>query len=605
MLAVTIKLLHGDANTIIRENPSLLQDVPITSRLGFPDVVFPGDTRNEVYIKLWSGDFFSATTPGTTTSRGIIGRVPSFAGALSTARNVQVSVEVRHRNGATLENVISPGSGEPTMTVFHSMVFYRNNNPTFGELIKLLIPVDIMPFCHLFITFRHRNTKERGSVSSRTTETLERPFAFAYLPLFPDSRAFLHDGSHTLVLYKAERFHSITPDMYYGAPAFLSPGHPVENIHIPAHLTKTAIPSPDSLIIRSFLCSTRITQNPELLGLLHWEQLPDKQELCNILGRFTFVGEVEIVKFLRDIFDSLFSILVSKVNEAGDMDDLIFNALITVLGIVQDRRFTNFQPVLDVYIDKHFTCAAAASHIIRCLNRLLADPTGADTATPLRNALKVWHYVFRFVIRSRELQRVKESIVGSGVTSEHFEQTFKKELSAHLIEVNKLMATSRPESVIGTQTLAIQHFASILPDLSRIFSTLELVTVVTHFSNAMPYPKGKLVIWKLIMYLQIVKGFLFDNAQSRALLVESVVSWIKPYFGAYDEHAHVQPGDIETLKDGSRISWLESTRICVTIIALMLDRLQQSLIDPVTISDRKLHRQEHDNVEYVLSLMPR
>jgi dedicator of cytokinesis protein 3 len=46
MIAVTIKLLYGDAPTIIRENPSLLQDVPLTSRLGFPDVVFPGAAWN-------------------------------------------------------------------------------------------------------------------------------------------------------------------------------------------------------------------------------------------------------------------------------------------------------------------------------------------------------------------------------------------------------------------------------------------------------------------------------------------------------------------------------------------------------------------------------
>ena len=605
MLAVTIKLFHGDAPTIVKENPSLLQDAPITSRLGFPDVVFPGDTRNEVYIKLWSGEFFSGNTGAATTPRGLIGRVPSFAGALSGGRNVQVSIEVRHRNGGVLENVISPGSGEPPMTVFHSMVFYRNNNPTFGELIKLLIPAELMQFCHLFFTFRHRNPKEGGRPSTSGGDPLERPFAYAYLPLFPDSRAFLQDGPHTLVLYKADKLSSIPPDMYYGAPAFLGPSQRPEAIPVPGHLAKTAIPGPDSLIIRSFLCSTKITQNPELLGLLNWEQLADKAELATILSKFTFVGEVEIVKFLRDIFDSLFAVLVSKVNESGEMDDLIFNALVTVLGIVQDRRFTNFQPVLDVYIDQHFTCAQAASRIIRSMNRLLADPTGSASASPLRNTLKVWHYVFRFIIRARELQRVKEASVGGGATSEHFEQMFKKELQGHLHEVNKLMATTRPESIIGTQTLAIQHFASILSDLAKVFSTVELVSVATHFSNAMPVPKGKLIVWKLIMYLQIVKGFLFENNHSRSLLVEAVVGWIKPYFGAYDEHAHVLPSDLETARDNSRIAWLESTRLCVTIVAVMLAQLQQSLINPVILGDRKLHRQEHDNVEYVLSLMPR
>lgn len=531
-----------------------------------------------------------------------------------------MSVEVRHRNGAVLENVISSGSGEPPMTIFHSMVFQKNNSPTFGELIKLVIPPDVIINCHLFFTFRHRNAKEPRSTGPSATsfatgapgglrsasEPTERPFAYAYLPLFPDTHAFLPDGPHTLVLYKADKLQNVTPDMYYGAPAlFHNASQTPETIPVPQHLAKTAIPSPDKLAIRSFLCSTQITQNFELLGLLNWETLPDKNELRTILTKFTFVGEVEIVKFLRDIFDSLFAVLISKVNEQGDMDDLIFSALIKMLGIIQDRRFTNFQPVLDVYIDQHFTCAPAASRLIRSMNRLLQDPTGAETASPLRNALKVWHYVFRFVIRARELQRVKEANVGSGATSEHFEQTFKKEVMGHLAEVNKLMSTTKPESIIGSQTLAIQHFASILPDLAKVISPVELVTAATQFSNAMPFPKGKLIVWKLIMYIQLVKSFLFENPQSRALLVEAVVSWIKPYFGFYDEYAQVSASDLETARDASRIAWLETTRLCITVIAAMLTQLQQSLISPTTLADPKSRRQEYDNVEYVLSLMPR
>src|SRR5882672_10200707 len=57
MIAVSVKIFHGNAQTIVKENTSLLLDAPLTLRLGFPDVVFPGDDRNELYIKLWSGDF--------------------------------------------------------------------------------------------------------------------------------------------------------------------------------------------------------------------------------------------------------------------------------------------------------------------------------------------------------------------------------------------------------------------------------------------------------------------------------------------------------------------------------------------------------------------
>jgi dedicator of cytokinesis protein 3 len=47
-IAVGVKIFHGEAETIIKENPSICQDAALTARLGFPDVVFPNDSRNEV-----------------------------------------------------------------------------------------------------------------------------------------------------------------------------------------------------------------------------------------------------------------------------------------------------------------------------------------------------------------------------------------------------------------------------------------------------------------------------------------------------------------------------------------------------------------------------
>ena len=188
-IAVVVKAFRGDAETIVKENPSLLQDIPMTLRLGFPDVVFPGDTRNELYVKLWSGDFFYAPGGGSRILRSVPGSC-----------NVQVSVEVRTRAGAVVENVISQGNGEPPVTRYHSMVFLHNNSPTYGELVKFVISPDLMQQCHLFFTFRHRNPKDKSDPS-----TPDKPFAYAYLPLFPDGRAFHSDGSHTLALYRADK----------------------------------------------------------------------------------------------------------------------------------------------------------------------------------------------------------------------------------------------------------------------------------------------------------------------------------------------------------------------------------------------------------------
>ena len=169
-----------------------------------------------------------------------------------------------------------------------------------------------------------------------------------------------------------------------------------------------------------------------------------------------------------------------------------------------------------------------------------------------------------------------------------------------------MMATTTPASIIGTQTIALQHFSSILPELSKVFNTVELVTIVTQFANAVVTNKGKIVIWKLIMYLQVVKSFLFDNPQSRALLVENVVFWLKPLFGRYDEYVQTQPGDSESAREQARVQWLECIRLSVTVVAVMLDKCLQQLVNPEVIADRNLLKQEQDNIEYyLLTLIPR
>ena len=591
-LAVSIKTFRGDAQTIVRENSSFLDDIPHTLRLGFPDVVFPGDQRNELYIKLWCGNFGASNS---SSGRRGLGRPPNG--------NVQITTEVKDSTGRTVENVISQGSGEPPMSQFHSMVFHRNSEPTFGELIKIMLPPgDQVPNWHLFFTFRNRSGREKSKVN---LDVVDRPFAFAFQPLFPDASTFIEDGSHTLVLYRADKLNQLLPDIYLTSPSTLNVGVKADQPTIPPEMQKLVTPLRDTLTIGSSLCSTKFTQNPILFGLLHWEDASDKETLSTLLTRFTFVGEGEIVKFLRDIFQALFSILISQNNQSGEMDLLVFNGLVTVLGIVQDRRFSNFQPVLEVYIEKHFDCAATASHMIHSMNRLFANPTSEDTAPNLRAALKVWHYIFRFIARSRELQKAKEiTILGGGATAEHLESTFKRELCTHLSEVTHMMSLSSP-AIVGTQTIALQHFTSILPELGKIFTIVELVSIATTFANAVTANKGKIVIWKLIMYLHMVKGFLFDNDYARPLLIEAVVIWIQPHFGRYDEYLHTSVNDSDSVRDAARRIWLENTRICVAILAIMLDKLQHNLVNPNIKADHRAYCQEQENVETLLPLLPR
>ena len=137
-----------------------------------------------------------------------------------------------------------------------------------------------MEQCHIFFTFRSRGSKDRGTVSG---SGIEKPFAFAYFPLFLDNAAFVPDGAHSLVLYRYER-NCATSHFYFQAPPTVQAG---QSPHLPPSISKTLVPIKDTMIVRSFLVSTHYTQNETLLRLLRWEStlLQDQEALKDVLTK--------------------------------------------------------------------------------------------------------------------------------------------------------------------------------------------------------------------------------------------------------------------------------------------------------------------------------
>ena len=65
-------------------------------------------------------------------------------------------------------------------------------------------------------------------------------------------------------------------------------------------------------VIETLACSTKLTQNPSLLGLLKWRHNPNSVQ--QTVKHITYVNGEEVVKFLTDIFDAVFAILAQPVN---------------------------------------------------------------------------------------------------------------------------------------------------------------------------------------------------------------------------------------------------------------------------------------------------
>lgn len=284
----------------------------------------------------------------------------------------------------------------------------------------------------------------------------------------------------------------------------------------------------------------------------------------------------------------------------------------------------NFRATLDVYVEQHFRFTNVHVRLISSLLRLLHDPGQATTSKDLRASIKVWPYLFRFIVQSRENQKVSASCqIGAGAVNEHLEANFKHDLRQVLTGINRLMSTTKPSAIIGTQTLALQHFAGSYPDLLRVFSLEEMVQIATSFTDAAFITKGKMAIWKLLHILHLVSGVLFDHPASRAALIPAVVRWIRPHLGTFEAPP---PGGPETeqtqaASDSARVIWLESATLAVSVLAVILDRLHVQIASlrsesssphahshatsaPTSASAADALAQELDNIDYLLSSLP-
>ena len=319
----------------------------------------------------------------------------------------------------------------------------------------------------------------------------DKNFAYSFLPLEQADGTVLANQPYTLALFKWDK-RRVT-----GSDAYLR-----EEVD-PADRTR------DTFTIKSLFCSTRLTQHVELLRLLQWRNAP-ANELATIMKDFTFIGDLEIMKFLQDIFDALFNILDAKKNSELQLAEPFFAAILFILNKISDRRFTQFRPMLDAYIEQHFGGAMTYVHLVGALKKQLRDFPHYNEMIP---ALKSLEYLFKFIVQSRSLQRKQDRKAAKAQN----EALFRQELSELFQAFNDLMSQNE-DKAIGAQALALQNFPLIFKELVRDFEPKELVMVAMSFVDSIKNRSHKIVEVKLAMLQTLVKSAAFSSPESRAIL---------------------------------------------------------------------------------------
>ncbi|KAK3939252.1 hypothetical protein QBC46DRAFT_438181 [Diplogelasinospora grovesii] len=516
---------NPDADYLIKATPTVLSGICKTNKMGFAGA--PTKQRSDIYVTIDQAILNRQT---------LLSRYGGSATSIPSSihgTNLQVTLEVRRQTGERIDNCIYPSSNTEGVSTWKSVATERGD--PWRQTIKLVVAPQDVYSAHLVL---HLADAPNGA------------FAVAYMPLW-DQQAFIHDGSHGLLLYRLDE-NTSTPQAgpqgkggYLSLP-FTSRGRDEHEVTGPFAMLR----------LETYLCSTRFSQDKVVLGLTRWKE-SSRDDIPSLLKQFIFVAEIEVVKLLNDVLDALFGILCEYTGN-DDYEDLVFTALVRVLDIVHDRRF-NLAPLVDQYAENKFNYPFATPCLVRSFTRLLSKPTEPETSRKLRATFKVARHILKFITHARGQQKAKEA--GIGITSSN--PGFTRHLRSIFKALDAMMRNTTP-LLVGSQTLAVQHFHTWLPELASLLTTEEILHVAIDFMDSCSMVKGKLVLYKLVLIINYSKLDIFSHPEQRSALSANTVRWIAPHWGFTDEVTE---------------QWKEQVRLCCSVLASQVEHLGPEIPD--------------------------
>ncbi|XP_033223488.1 dedicator of cytokinesis protein 3 isoform X2 [Belonocnema kinseyi] len=480
-IVVSFRVLHGELCQVREENPLLFKNICLTKKLGFSDVIMPGDVRNDLYLKLERGEF--------------------ERGGKSTGKNIEVTVLVLDAEGQPLEGVLFGAAGTEGSSEYQSLVIYHHNSPTWAETMRLGIPIDKFDGSHVRFEFRHCSTRDKND---------KKLFAFAFVRLMEPSGATLQDGQHELHIYKCEEKIKLESLSYLSLPSTArEPNYP----GIPPF---TRSPK-EAVFITTLLCSTKLTQNVDIQSLLQWKDHPER--ISDSLTKVLKLDGEEVVKFLQDILDALFSMFHTEDGNSTAYSGLVFQVLVSIFSLLEDPKFEHFKPVMNAYISGHFAAALVYKGLLSSVQHCADWVTASDRQEPIIKCFRALEYIFKFIIQSR--------LLFARATAGQFEDSFKKDLYCVFSALNKML-TLPYDVVLQSQVALLSSISTVFEQLVAVLPVLEVVKLTcTMLDSILREPPPQLMQAKLLAIKRLVTSELFEDDESRNLLLVTICKHLR------------------------------------------------------------------------------
>ncbi|KRZ33731.1 Dedicator of cytokinesis protein 1 [Trichinella pseudospiralis] len=497
---LTLQPVFASLDELKHSQPHLFSNpLTLVRKMGFPEVISRDDVRNDLFVTLVSGDFTHCT-----------GR---------SDKNIEVKVCLVDEltNSVLPDSVVNVGVAKETF--YTSSVFYHQDRPKWFETIKFSIPVEIYGNVHIRFSFKH--PKDRN----------DRPFSVSFIRLKQSNGTVIKDGFHDLVVYRVSSKIEENDFSYHTLPASKADLEmsgmegTSSKFHIQSPTGGFAISPKDFFSISTTVCSTSLTQNVDLLGLLEWEtkRVNLKSSLEALMKDEGDRAGEEIVKanylyavfvvgvFLQDILDVLFTVLIS----CNDHDQLVFDALVYVIGLVGERRYHNFKAVLDSYLLLHFSAALAYQKLIPIFKDYIDKVE--ECSNKLLKTLKSLEYLMKFIVRSRNLY---VQLKGSNAGKERFHEL----ICSLFISLTTLMLYQTDWSLL-CQGAALKYIPHIVVDVLAVFDARELAAMMANFLKNVP--RDRLTKQKLMCLQDLVHSELIKKSEPRAVLLPVILESVR------------------------------------------------------------------------------
>lgn len=452
----------------------------------------PGDVRNDLFFTLEKGEF--------------------ERGGKSTAKNIEVTLVVLDATGTIIGECLWGASGMEPSAQYRSMILYHNNTPSWQEMIRLSVPIDKFSTAHIRFEFKHCSTREKSE---------PKLFAFAFARLMEPSGATLADQSHELFVYKCEDVAKLIAGNYLKMRSSATDECGQMESSSMFHRS-----SKEAFYMKSLLCSTKLTQNADLLSLLQWRTNPNR--IQDSLTRALKLRDEELVKFLQDVLDALFAMFSNEEGNSTEHSGLVFHVLVSIFSLLQSNKFHHFKPVMEAYIEDHFAAALVYKGLIFSVQHLAEYMPTTDRREPIQQCFVSLEYIFKLIIQSRKLF--------ARATSGQYEDSFRKDLYSLFAVLNKMLLVPSTDDIIQIQEALLHSIGVVLEQLQGTLSPAELGALAKTMLDSVPRDaEPRLIESKLQAVKDLVKGQLFADDKCRSIILTLACKHLRMHLARRDE----------------------------------------------------------------------